>query len=138
MKPLLAIALMAWSAAYAQNVSPAPQTAPPANQALPATPDTNAPTQVVPEVAPPAGAGFVPDQSWVGRFVYSNDGKSLGTIAGVNTLGPLIDIYFDMGGFLGIGTTRKHFAAELVRDLKSDRIILSLTKEQADNLPTEK
>jgi hypothetical protein len=134
MKPLLAIALM-WSVAYAQNVSPLPQAAPPSNEASPETPDA---TPVVPEIAPPAGAGFVPDQSWVGRYVYSNDGKNLGTIAEVSTLGPLIDIDFDMGGFLGIGVMRKHFAAEQVRDVKSDRIILSLTKEQAENLPTEK
>jgi len=57
------------------------------------------------------------------------------TIVGMNTPGPLNDIYFDMGGFLGIGTARKHFVAEQVRDVKSDRI--TVEPPGPDNLPLD-
>jgi hypothetical protein len=131
MKPLLlgaAIGLMA-TAAYAQNPAPAPEpnATPPSNQAAPATPDMPAPA--------PNAATFVPDQSWVGRYVYSSDGKDLGKIASVNGAGALI--YFDTGGFLGLGTTRKHVAADQVQDVKRDRIVLKLVKADADNLPAD-
>jgi hypothetical protein len=42
-----------------------------------------------------------------------------------------------MGGFLGLGATRKHVAGEQVHDVQSDRILLNLTKDQAENLPAE-
>ena len=149
MKPLLlsaALAMIAGSAAYAQNPAPTePHAAAPANQAAPATPDMKAPGQTAPAPqlnstadSAPKPPIFVPDQSWVGRYVYSNDNKDLGEIASVKRTGASSDIYFDMGGFLGLGTTRKRVAAEQVRDVRSDRIILSLTKAQAENLPAEK
>ena len=55
---------------------------------------------------------FIPDTDWVGRYVYSSDDKDLGKIVSVKRTGPSSDIYFDMGGFLGLGATRKHVAAE--------------------------
>ena len=148
MKPLLlgaAITLMT-TAAHAQNPAPAPEpngTAP-SNQAAPASPDMKAPNQAAPAVTLPpikstvAGAEaptFIPNQSWVGRYVYSSDGKDLGKIASVNGAGSLV--YFDTGGFLGLGTTRKHVAVDQVQDLQSDRIILKLVKADADNLPAD-
>jgi hypothetical protein len=149
MKSLLlsaALAMMAGSTAYAQNPAPTePHAAAPANQAAPATPDLKAPAQTVPATQmnstadnAPRPPTFVPDQSWVGRYVYSNDNKDLGKIASVKRTGASSDIYFDMGGFLGLGATRKSVVAEQVRDVQSDRIILSLTKAQAENLPEQK
>jgi hypothetical protein len=150
MKPLLlgALALMTGSVAYAQDPTPSPKpnTMPPANQAAPATPDMKSPTQAAPPatVAPKStnadarAPTFIPDQSWVGRYVYSSDGKDLGKIASVKRTGASSDIFFDMGGFLGIGTTRKHVAAEQVRDVQNDRIVLNLNKAQAEGLPSEK
>jgi PRC-barrel domain len=131
MKPLLlgtAIALMA-TAAYAQNPAPAPETdaTAPSSQAVPATPDMPAPA--------PSAAAFVPDQSWVGRYVYTSDGKDLGKIASVNGAGALI--YFDTGGFLGLGATRKHVTVDQVQDVQSDRIVLKLLKADSDNLPAD-
>ena len=131
MKPLLlgaAIALMA-TAAHAQNPAPAPEpnATAPSNQAAPASPN-------MPALAP-RGSAFVPDKSWVGRYVYSSDGKDLGKIASVNRAGSLV--YFDTGGFLGLGTTRKHVAVDQVQDVQSDRIILKLVKADADNLPAD-
>ena len=119
MKPQLlgaAIAMMAWNMAYAQNPTPPePHTPPTANQTAPAPPDTK--TLAAPH----------PDQSWVGRYVYSNDGKELGKIVAVNPITPSEDIYFDTGGFLGIGTTRKYVATEHVREVQGDRIVLSVS-----------
>jgi hypothetical protein len=129
MKPLLlgaAIALMA-TAAHAQNRTPAPEpnAAATSNQAAPAT------------AAPAVHAPFVADENWVGRYVYSSDGKDLGKIASVKRSGASGEIYFDMGGFLGLGATRKHVAGEQVRDVQNDRIVLRLTKDQAETLPAE-
>jgi hypothetical protein len=133
-----ALSLMAGSAAYAQDPvpSPEPNATAPANHAAPA-PDTKAQPAPSPAAAPaPKAPTFIPDESWVGRYVYSNDGKDLGKIASVKKTGASSDIFFDMGGFLGIGTTRKHVSAEQVRDVQSDRIVLNLSKDQAQNLPT--
>jgi len=149
MKPLLlgtAIAATAWSEAYAQNPPPAePHTTPTANQAQPATPNMKGPVQSTPSPQTsstaadvPKPPSFVPDQTWVGRYVYSSDNKDLGKIASVKRTGTASDIFFDMGGFLGLGTMRKHVAAEQVRDVQSDRIVLKLTKTGAENLPEGK
>ena len=142
-----AIATMAWSAAYAQNATPPePHTAPTANQTAPTTANQTAPTtpdmKGTGQTAPtpqttnaPKAPTFIPDQTWVGRYVYSSDNKDLGTIASVKRTGASSDIFFDMGGFLGLGATRKHVAAEQVREVQSDRIMLDLNKAQAENLP---
>jgi hypothetical protein len=141
MKTLLrgvVITMMAGSAAYAQNPAPPePHTPPTANQTAPAPAPPDTKTLTAPEAAAPIGAGFVPDQSWIGRYVYSNDGKELGKIVAVNPITPSEDIYFDTGGFLGIGTTRKYVATEHVRDVQSDRIVLNLSTAEADDLPEE-
>jgi hypothetical protein len=127
-----ALALVAGSVAYAQD--PAPSATPPANQAAPATPDMKAqpaPESNLPSPAVSKHPSFVPDQNWVGRYVYSSDNKDLGKIAAVSTNG----VDFDMGGFLGIGATRKHVAADQVGSVQADRIILRMTKAEAQKLP---
>jgi hypothetical protein len=141
MKPVLlgaAIALFA-SAVYAQNPAPAPEpnATAPSNQAAPATPDMKAQPDPSLTTAPALHAPFVADETWVGRYVYSSDGKDLGKIASVKRSGASGEIYFDMGGFLGLGATRKHVAGEQVHDVQNDRIVLNLTKDQAETLPAE-
>jgi hypothetical protein len=142
MKPLLlgaALAFMVGSIAYAEDQAPSaePNATSPANQATPATPDMKART--APESNSPAPAAgknpaFVPDQEWVGRYVYSSDNKDLGKIAAVKTN----EIDFDMGGFLGIGAARKHVTTDQVGSVQSDRIVLRLTKGEAEKLPADK
>src|SRR5215470_3898294 len=102
MKPVLlgaAIATMAWSAAYAQNATPPePHTAPTANQTAPTTPDMKGTGQTAPTpqtTNAPKAPTFIPDQTWVGRYVYSSDNKDLGTIASVKRTGASSDIFFD-------------------------------------------
>ncbi len=147
-------ALATGSAAYAQEPAPKPDTnamQPPTNQTEQATPDLKAPKSTAP--TEPTGAAvppmknadtgtkaptFIPDTNWVGRYVYSSDDKDLGKIVSVKKTGASSDIYFDMGGFLGLGATRKHVAAEQVRDVQNDRIVLRLSKAEAESLPAEK
>ena len=132
-------ALAAGSAAYAQD--PAPKADP--NAALPpttrmdqATPTLKAP-EGQPQTAPTGRVGeAVPAHEvcrsakcrhrvrkpplsslmnkWVGRYVSSSDGKDLGKIASVRKSGASSKIYFDMGGFLGLGSTPKE------RNVRSD------------------
>jgi hypothetical protein len=43
-------------------------------------------------------------------------------------------IYFDMGGFLGLGATRKGVTLDQIQDAKNDRIVLSLSEADAQKL----
>lgn len=143
-----ALGCLAVSAAYAQKPSPNPDpnaAQPSANQTEQATPE-KAPKQTAPtgSTVPPAKSAdtgkapsFIPDASWAGRYVYSSDDKDLGKIVSVKRTGASSDIYFDMGGFLGLGAARRHVAAEQVQDVQNDRIVLRLTKAEAENLPAE-
>ena len=151
-------ALAAGTIAHAQDL---PKTDSPAEQPPTATIDKLTPTMKAPEgqqqaaptnrvgeAVPPmkatdpqatdAGAktgALVPDQNWVGRYVYSSDGKDLGKIASVKTKGTSGEVYFDMGGFLGIGTTRTRVTSDQIQDVQNDRIVLRLTQAEAKNLP---
>jgi hypothetical protein len=149
----------AGSAAYAQDPAPKvdPNVAlPPTNRMKQATPtmkapegqQQTAPTNRVGDAVPPmkstdpqsADAGaktatLVPDQQWVGRYVYSSDGKDLGKIASVKKSGTSSEIYFDMGGFLGLGATRKSVTSDQIQEVKNDRIVLHLTEADAQKLP---
>ncbi len=155
-------ALATGSTAYAQEAAPKPDTnamQPPTNQTEQATPDMKAPggqqqlapTNRVGEAVPPMkstdpqsadtgtkAGGFIPDASWAGRYVYGSDGKDLGKIVSVKKSGASSDVYFDMGGFLGLGATRKHVTPDQIQDVQNDRIVLRLSKAEAENLPTEK
>ncbi len=150
-------ALAAGSAAYAQD--PAPKADP--NAALPptsrinqATPTMKAPdgqSQTAPtgRVGVPAmkpadpqsadtgakPATFVADEQWVGRYVYSSDGKDLGKIASIRKSGTSSEIYFAMGGFLGLGATRKSVTSDQIQDVKNDRVVLRLSEADAQKLP---
>ena len=153
-------ALAAGTAAYAQDAAPQtnPAEQPPTNrmdQAAPTmkAPDGHqqtAPTGRVGEAVPSMKstdpqsvdtgakpATFVADEQWVGRYVYSSDGKDLGKIASVNKTGTSSDISFDMGGFLGIGATRKHVTSDQVQDVLSNRIVLRLSEADAKSLPAD-
>ncbi len=152
-------ALGVGTAAYAQDqpVQADPNAAlPPTNRMDQATPtikapedqQQTAPTGRVGETVPPMKATdqqsadtgakkpatFVADETWVGRYIYSSDGKDLGKIAAVKKTGASSDIFFDMGGFLGIGATRKHVTSDQVQDVQSDRIVLRLSEADAENM----
>ena len=150
MRPIVlgvaAFALTASSIAFAQERTPTPEpnATPPPNQSEPATPDMKAPP--VPLQTDKMGAadsatkapGVIPDPQWVGLYVYSSDNKDLGKVAAVKTSGGLNEVDFDMGGFLGLGSTRKHVTASEIDSVQADRIILRLSKTDAEALPADK
>lgn len=76
-------------------------------------------------------------KNWLGRTVFSSDGKKLGTVAALrrDTDNRLTDLYADIGGFLGFGETRVHIAADQVKDVKPDGIVLTLSEAEANKLP---
>ena len=99
---------------------------------------TQPPTKpAAPQSAEPSAkpATFVPDQQWVGRYVYSSDDKELGKIRSVKTSGTSSQVFFDMGGFLGLGATRKSVTSNQILDVNKDRIVLRLTEAEAQKLP---
>jgi hypothetical protein len=152
-------ALAAGSAAYAQDPAPRadPNAAlPPTNRVEQVTPTMKAPEgqqQTAPTgrvgeaVAPMKSTDpqsvetsaktvtLVPDEQWIGRYVYSSDGKDLGKIATVKKSGTSSELYFDMGGFLGIGATRTRVTSDQIQDVKNDRIVLKLREAEAKELP---
>jgi hypothetical protein len=153
------VAIAAGSAAYAQDMPKAdPDAAAPTKRMDEAAPtmkapegaQQQAPTKQVGEAVPPmksadpqsADTGkivpIVADEQWIGRYVYSSDGKDLGTVASVNKNGNLNQVSFDMGGFLGLGATRKSATSDQIQEVKSDRIVLRLTEAEAKNLPADK
>ena len=107
-----------------------------------------APTNRVGEAVPPKKStdpkavdtssktgALAPDQQWVGRYVYSSDGKDLGKIASVKQNGSSSELFFDMGGFLGIGATRKSITSDQIQDVQNDRIVLRLSQAEAEKIP---
>ena len=74
---------------------------------------------------------FTASDEWIGRSIYSSDGKELGKVASVQQG----DLYADLGGFLGIGATRTLVKADQIQEVKDDRIVLRLSEAEAKNLP---
>ncbi len=75
-------------------------------------------------------------QAWVGKPVYSSDGKKLGEIAAFQRTADnkVIEMHADIGGFLGIGEHRIRLMPGQF-NLHSDRVVLDLTAAQAKELP---
>ena len=73
-----------------------------------------------------------PTEAWVGRAVYSSDGKNLGEVAAIAD----DSLYVDIGGFLGIGETRVLLDNDKLGAVEPDRIVLKLTEAEAKSLPS--
>jgi hypothetical protein len=149
-------ALATGGLALAQDPAPKPDANaehPPTNRMDQATPQMKAPAetehaptnrmdQAVPPMKPgdpqsadtgtkSGGGTTAPSDEWIGRAVYSSDGKNLGDVAKLSGS----DVLVDIGGFLGIGATRALIKADQVQDVKDDRIVLKLSEAEAKNLP---
>ena len=106
------------------------QTSPPASPPLPASPPAmNAPARDLVLTEDQAKA-------WVGKTVYSSDGKNLGEVAAFarDANGRIMEMHADIGGFLGIGETRVRILPAQF-SVGADRIVVSMTAEQAKTLP---
>jgi hypothetical protein len=75
--------------------------------------------------------GSKPSDAWIGRAVYSSDGKHLGEVAAIAGDQVLVDI----GGFLGIGETRVALDDDQIATVTNNRIDLKLTEAEANSLP---
>jgi hypothetical protein len=75
---------------------------------------------------------LAPTQAWVGRAVYSIDGKRLGEVAAVAD----DSMYVDMGGFLGIGESRVLLHQSQIGSATSERIVVKMTEADAKSLPS--
>ncbi|HEY8247092.1 MAG TPA: hypothetical protein VIG38_07405 [Hyphomicrobium sp.] len=77
------------------------------------------------------GSKVAPTDAWIGRAVYSSDGKHLGEVAAIAK----DQVYADFGGFLGIGETRVLLSDDQIEGVKDNRVILKLTEAEAKSLP---
>ena len=74
---------------------------------------------------------------WIGKSVYSSDGKQVGEIADFKR-GPdnkVTELHIDIGGFLGLGQTRVRATSDKLQEVKEDRMILNLSEADANSLP---
>lgn len=142
----VAIAALFAGSAVAQTTTPGTPTPSPA----PSEPSVTAPPS--PSTAPAERTAPTGDTStstsaehimtdaeaktWVDKAVYSSDEKNVGDVAAIqrDASGKVTSVQADIGGFLGIGTTRVKIMPSQFR-LAEDRMILDLTAEQVKQLP---
>ncbi|MFZ1108785.1 MAG: PRC-barrel domain-containing protein [Rhodomicrobium sp.] len=75
-------------------------------------------------------------EAWIGKPVYSKDGKKLGEVASIRRTADnkITELRADIGGFLGIGEHEIAVPAAQFA-LHNDRVQLDLTAEAAKQLP---
>ncbi len=73
---------------------------------------------------------------WIDKPVYSSDGKQIGKVASIqrDPDNKVIGLHADIGGFLGFGESRVNLTPAQF-ELQSDRVALSLTTAEANDLP---
>lgn len=114
-------------------------------QTTPAAPPATAPSAVEKPMAPPASTSTAPEavtltedqaKAWEDKTVYSSDGKNVGEVAAFarDASGKVTEMHADIGGFLGLGETRVRVLPSQFK-LMNDRVVLSITAEQAKTLP---
>jgi hypothetical protein len=124
------IALFASSAALAQTTPPSdtPPATPPAATApsVQPTPVEKAPTMTEEQA-----------KALIDATVVSSDNSDLGEVAAIqrDSSGKVTELHADIGGFLGMGETRVRVLPSQFVVTSDNRIQLSLTKEQANDLP---
>jgi PRC-barrel domain len=122
----LASALLAPGAVVAQTTVPAsPPAAVPPAAGTPVLPTPTGPTLSDAEA-----------KTWIDKDVYSIDGKKLGEVVAFvrNSAGVVSEMHAGVGGFLGLGETKVRLMPAQFK-LMTDRVVLSVTSEQAKSLP---
>ena len=123
--------LLGTTAAIAQTTSPA---SPPATK--PGTAETMSPPSTTTVTKDGLVLTEAQAKAWVKKAVYSSDGKKVGEVTALklDASGKVTELQAGIGGFLGMGETQvKLMPAEF--KLENDRVVLSLTAEQAKALP---
>lgn len=115
--------------AYAQD-TPAKAPVPPSATTAPAAGVTTAPKSAGTMMTAPEAL------AWVGKPVYSSDGKKLGEVVAFQRSADnaVNELHADIGGFLGLGETRVKVAPAQFR-LQTDRVIVNVTAAEAKELP---
>ena len=75
-------------------------------------------------------------QAWIGKPVYSSDGKMLGKVSSLERSADnkVTELHADIGGFLGLGQHHVRLVPAQIK-LLSDRVVLDVTSAQAKELP---
>ena len=136
--PLLAVLVLAASAANAQTP---PSTAPsgtPSNTPAQAAAPSPAPA-AAPSATTALGAPTLTDEqaeTWVGKTIYSSDQKNMCEVVSFqrDSSGKVTEMQADIGGFLGFGETRVRVPADQFK-LDGEKVVLNLNPEQAKALP---
>jgi hypothetical protein len=111
-------------------------------QTTPTTPPTT-PQSAPPSAVKPEGTKLTLTEAqaktWIDKPVFSSDGKELGEVAAFKRSpdNTVLEMHADIGGMLGIGETRVTLTPSQFK-LQKDRVVLSLTGEQAKTLPKVK
>jgi hypothetical protein len=91
-----------------------------------------------PMTAPSAGMVLSETEakSWIGKPVYSSDGKNLGEVVDFqrDAAGNVIGMHAGIGGYLGLGQTRVSIMSSQFK-LQGDRVVLEVTEATAKDLP---
>ena len=76
-------------------------------------------------------------KNWIGGDVYSRDGKKVGDIAELkrDPNNQVTELYVDVGGFFGIGSTRALISSDQIQEVKTDSLVLKLSEAEAKTLP---
>jgi 3-oxoacyl-ACP reductase-like protein len=115
----------------ATETAPAPSTAPaPASPAPSELPSTSADNSAAPVLSDAQAAALK------NKVVWSSDQKNIGEVVDVvrDSSGRVTEMHADIGGFLGFGETRVRVSPGQFK-LVNDRVELTQTEEQAENLP---
>ena len=75
-------------------------------------------------------------QAWVGKPVYSSDGKKIGSVVAFarGSDDKVSEMHADIGGFLGMGETRVRLMPTQYT-MASDRVTINVTSALAKDLP---
>jgi hypothetical protein len=78
-------------------------------------------------------------KSWIDKPVFSSDDKELGEVAAFKRTADntVLEMLADIGGLFGLGETRISVTSAQFK-LQNDRVVLTLTQEQANALPKVK
>ena len=75
-------------------------------------------------------------KQWIVKPIYSSDDKKIGEVRALirDTAGNVTELQADIGGFLGLGKSHVRVTPAQFK-FGTDRVILSMTSEQAKLLP---
>ncbi|MBS0241145.1 MAG: PRC-barrel domain-containing protein [Proteobacteria bacterium] len=128
-----AILFLASTAAFAQTTAPTtttPHATTPAPSATKPSTSTSLPGGTL------ASMTDAEAKAWVGKNIYSSDNKHIGDVAAIkrDSTGKVTEIEADVGGFLGLGTSRVKLNPSQVT-VAGDRMNTNMTSDQVKNLP---